>query len=127
MNKFRSILGLVAGIVLLVSSAAHTFLGWKGLSEELTKVNAPRDLSLGVQAGWVFAGTAMFVFGCLVIPLFAAALKGRAVSLRPALLIGVFYVSYGAWALTLSDYDPFFFIFLIPGALLVVGSLRKQP
>ena len=49
MKRARLILGIVAGVVLLASSVAHTWLGWKSIAERLARTNVPPDLQAGLQ------------------------------------------------------------------------------
>ena len=125
MQRFRSILGLIAGAMLMLSSAAHSLLGWKLLKAELTKIQAPADLTTALALGWHFAGVAMLAFGFIVVALFTHRLRGSAVSLRPAIVIGTTYVVYGTWALVVSKLDPFFLVFVVPGALLLLASIAR--
>jgi hypothetical protein len=122
MQRGRLVLGLIAGVMILATSAAHSLLGWPRLRHALTEADTPADLIVVLSIGWHFAGLAMLVFGALAILLFADALKGRPVSLRPVLLIGIAYLVFGTWSLTVSSLDPFFLAFLVPGILLLVGS-----
>ncbi len=122
MQRGRLVLGLIAGVLLLASSAAHSLLGWPQLRHGLTEANAPADLIVGLSLGWHFAGVAMLVFGVIVVLLFADALRRQAVSLRPALLIGLAYLVFGTWALTASNLDPYFLVFIVPGVLLLLAA-----
>ena len=123
MSRFAPILGLVGGGMLLLSFVVHTVLGTRAMGEALAATNAPADLVQGLIAGWVFGGVAMLVFGVLVVRLFLVRRRDPGVSAAPALLIGAAYVAFGGWALTMSHFDPFFTVFLVPGLLLVVAAL----
>jgi len=48
----------------------------------------------------------MLAFASMALMLFVETLRGRAVSLRPALLIAVAYLLFGAWALAMEP-SPF--------------------
>jgi hypothetical protein len=122
MSRVRNALGLLAGTILVASSAAHSLLGWPQLRERLAVTQAPPDLVTGLRIGWQFAGVAMLVFGGLVLALFADRLRGRPVSLRPALAIALVYVAFGLWAYLVSGRDPFFLVFIVPGLMLAVAS-----
>ena len=126
MTKLRSILGLIAGTLMILSAGMHSFLGWKALSAELAKAQVPAELTAALAAGWTFGGAAMLAFGCIVIALFVRRLKGEAVALWPAIVIGTTYVAFGAWALAANNFDPFFLVFVIPGTLLLVASISKR-
>jgi hypothetical protein len=41
------------------------------------------------------------------------------------LLIGIAYLVFGTWSLTVSNLDPLFLGFLVPGILLLVGSSSR--
>jgi hypothetical protein len=122
MRRRRIVAGLTAGAFLVLSSATHSLLGWKVQRAGLEAVHAPADLVMGLGLGWSFAGLAMLTFGAIVVLLLAQAFRGRLVTLRPVLIIGLAYTLYGIWALTASGLDPFFLIFLVPGLLLLVAA-----
>jgi len=126
MARWRAVLGLIAGAILVLSSGAHSLLGWKALDAELAAAHVPPQLVFGLKVGWHFGGVAMLAFGIMVIALFAARLRGRRVSLFPALVTSVAYLGFGTWALTSSGFNPFFFVFLVPAALLVVALVGRR-
>jgi hypothetical protein len=126
MRRGRLVLGLIAGIAILASSAAHSLFGWPQLRRALTDAGTPADLIVGLSIGWHFAGLAMLVFGVLTIMLFIDALRRRPVSLRPVVLVAIGYLVFGTWALTVSNLDPFFLSFLLPGILLLAGSWGRS-
>lgn len=124
MNRLRIALGLLAGVLLVLSSAAHSLLGWKQLGIALANTQAPPDLVTGLSIGWHFAGLAMLAFGCIVLSTFTEALRRRPVSFRPVGFIALVYIVFGIWALRVSNLDPFFLVFIVPGLLLAAASWR---
>jgi hypothetical protein len=126
MQRFRSILGWVAGAAMILSSAAHSLLGWKLLKAALQKVQADHELISTLALGWHFGGAAMLALGFIVVALFTHRLKGSTVSLRPAIVIGTTYVVYGLWALTVSGFDPFFLVFVVPGLMMLFASVGRR-
>jgi hypothetical protein len=126
MDRFRSIVGLVAGVAMMLSAAAHSLLGWRQLKSELEPLHAPAELVRAIGTGWNFGGAAMLAFGFIVVALFTHRLKGRSVTLRPAIVIGTTYVAFGAGALVVNDFDPFFLVFVIPGVLLLIASIARR-
>lgn len=122
MSRTRSMLGLIAGFMLIASSAAHSLLGWPQLRGALTQTRAPEDLVLGLAFGWHFAGAAMLTFGCIVLWLYVGAMRRSVVSYLPAFFIALLYLVYGAWAYAASGRNPFFFVFIVPGVLLAAAS-----
>jgi hypothetical protein len=123
MKRARVILGIVAGVMLLASSVAHTWLGWKSIAEQLARTNVPGDLQAGLHIGWAFGGAAMVILGIIVIATFVGLLRGAKPPLLPVAVIGVVYMAFGAWAIAESGGDLFFLgVFVIPGALLGIAA-----
>jgi hypothetical protein len=123
MKRARLILGIVAGVLLLASSVAHTWLGWESLAERLAATNVPPDLQAGLHIGWAFGGAAMVILGVIVIATFAGRLRGARPPLLPVAVIAVIYMAFGAWAISASGGDLFFLgVFVVPGALLGIAA-----
>jgi hypothetical protein len=123
MKRPRLILGIVAGVMLLASSVAHTFLGWKSLAERLAKTNAPPDLVAGLHIGWAFGGAAMVILGFIAVTTFVDRLRGGKAPLSHVIAIAVVYMAFGAYAISASGGDLFFLgVFVVPGALLGIAA-----
>jgi hypothetical protein len=123
MKRARLILGVIAGVMLLASSGAHSILGWKSLAEQLANTNVPSDLQTGLRIGWMFGGAAMVILGVIVIATFAGRLRGAKPPLLPIAVIAVVYMAFGAWAIAASGGDLFFLgVFVVPGALLGIAA-----
>ena len=120
--RLRAILGLIGGVILILSSAMHSLLGWKAISAQLTALHAPDDLRLGFGLGWQFGGVAILTFGIMAVTLFAQRLRGRTVSAFPLVCIATAYTLFGIAALVVSRFDPFFLIFIVPGILIGIGA-----
>jgi hypothetical protein len=123
-SRIRAVLGLVGGVMLVASSGAHSLLGWPQLEKSLLQQNVAADLVQGLEIGWHFGGVSMLVFGVIAIWLFSEVLRGRDTSLRAPLLTGLAFVAFGCWALGVSDINPFFIVFIVPGLLLLAASWR---
>ena len=121
MSRARDVAGLVASVLILLSSAAHTLLGWRAVSAELAAAHVQGELLLGLRIGWYFGGLAMLLIGTILLALFVARLRGEGRTLLPATVVGVGYLAFGAWALMVSG-DPFFTVFVLPGALLAIAA-----
>ena len=123
MKRARLILGIVAGVMLLASSVAHTWLGWKSLAERLATANVPPDLQTGLHIGWAFGGAAMVILGVIIIATFLGRLRGIKTPLLPIYVIAGIYMAFGAWSIAESGGDLFFLgVFVIPGALLGIAA-----
>ena len=125
MRQFQNVLGLLAGAILVLSSAAHSLLGWKQMQRSLAATNAAPDLVQGLKIGWLFGGVAILTFGCVALAVFAIRLRGNTVSLLPTGIIALAYLAFGIWALVTSG-NPFFYIFVVPGALLALASVPTK-
>jgi len=125
MKRWREVVGLIATAILILSSGAHSILGWKALGAQLVAANVPWDLVAALRFGWLFGGVAMLTFGIITASIFIQRLRGANVSVFPVMVLGVAYVAFGAWALTISG-DPFFAIFIVPGVLLLLASLPSK-
>lgn len=120
--KTRNVVGLIASVILILSSFAHTFMGWSALSAQLVAANAPADLTTGVKIVWIFAGVAILTFGLICGAIFWHRMRGEGVPILMARMIGIVYVLFGLYALVASGFDPFFAIFLVPGAMIVFAA-----
>jgi hypothetical protein len=122
MKRARLILGVIAGLMLLASSVAHSVLGWKSLSEQLVNTNVSSDLLAGLRIGWMFGGAAMAVLGFVALTTFIDRLRGGRAPLSHVIAIAVVYMAFGAWAISASG-DLFYLgVFVVPGALLGIAA-----
>lgn len=122
MKHLRSILGFLAGALLILSSAAHSLLGWSELRTELLKVHLAPDLIFSVGIGWHFGGLCMFLFGAIPMLQFGRLRRHPDTSLLPSLILALGYLAFGSWTLVASHWNPFFAVFLVPGALLLIAA-----
>lgn len=121
MSRTRTILGIVAGVLMLASSAAHSMLGWPSIRAKLAESRAPDDLVQGLAVGWHFGGAAMVAFACIVLWTFLRRMQGDGVSLVPAGIVAFLYLAFGAGALAVTG-DPFFLVFIVPGLMLAAAA-----
>ncbi|MDF1501642.1 hypothetical protein [Roseisolibacter sp. H3M3-2] len=122
MSRLRPALGLAAGVVLLASAAMHSLLGWPGMRGQLVAAGAPADLVAGVRIGWLFGGAMILAFGVLACWAFAERLRGAAPSMRALRVLGAAYAAFGVYALATGGWNPFFLIFVVPGALVLAAA-----
>ena len=122
MNKARNILGAITGIILILSSGAHSFLGWRAMRAALVDTNAPDELITGLAIGWNFAGLSIFLFGCILLGVFVPRIRGRMTPLWPARLIGIAYTIAGLVAYKVSSMNFFMTVFVVPGVLIALAS-----
>lgn len=123
MPRLRCWLGILSGAILILSSAAHSFMGWPVMRTQLAATNAPADLVTGLGLGWSFGGGAMLAMGLIVLHTFIARLRAVPRPRFPAQVIGVLYVYSGCSAYAASHVAFFIGVFVVPGLLLLVASL----
>ena len=122
MERVRPVIGVLGGAVLILSSGAHSILGWQSLAAQLAAVEVAPDLAEGLRIGWHFGGAAMLAFGIIAVLSFVKQMRGRAVWLVPAQVIALAYLLFGVWALVVSGYDPFFLMFIVPAVMIGVAA-----
>jgi hypothetical protein len=128
MSKWRRGVGIVVGSFMLLSAAAHSLMGGKLLRADLQAAGVPDDLLRGVLVGWHFGGAAMLAFGTIVLLTFGRRARSGELSPVPARVVALLYLAFGAGALAVSELDPFFLIFLVPGLLLALAAFpRRSP
>jgi hypothetical protein len=129
MSRISRTLALVAAVILLLSSGAHSLLGWPSLRARLADARVPADLVSGLAMGWHFAGLAMFVFGLLVLWLLAESRRNETNVVLPLQIIGGAYELFAIGCFAFLGWDPFLLTFLVPGTLLSVAAamMRRQP
>ncbi len=123
MQSFRAVVGMCAGLMLILSAGAHSLAGWPGLGARLRAAQAPADLVAGLAMGWHFGGASMLVFGVLMLALFVARFRGERVAVWPAMLVGTMYVAFAAWVSMQNGWDAFYLVFVVPGVLLLLAAL----
>ena len=101
MARVRPVLGLIAGMILILSGAAHS-LGWETSRVQLAAAHVPSDLLFGLRMGWHFGGMAMIVLGLIATALFAKRIRGESVSATPAIIIAAGELAFGIWALLMA-------------------------
>jgi hypothetical protein len=118
MPRLPRALTLVAAVIMILSSGAHSLLGWPGLRTQLAAANAPAALVDGLAMGWHFGGLMMLVIGVVVLWLVRVARDGATNVWLPLFVIGIAYELFAIGCAVLLGFDPFLFVFLIPGSLL---------
>ena len=116
----RGILGLISGLLLVLSSLAHAFLGFPPLRTQLTASAAAEDVVGALAIGWYFGSAAMATFGLIVLTSGANALKGKPSGLAAVRWIALAYALFGLAAFFADGMNPHFLGFIVIGLLLGV-------
>lgn len=122
---FRTILGLLASGLLLLSAGAHAVLGWPAVRKELTAAKLSPDLITGIMVAWQFGGMTMFVLGGLLGEQFLRRWKGLSTSPFPAFLVGGAYVLFGMSAMVWLGFQVFYLVFIVPGIMLLFAGWAR--
>lgn len=122
-SRVATIAGSLGGVLMLLSAPAHSLLGWPELRAGLGRTSVPPDLVRALQIGWHFGGLAMAAFGAITLHVFRSRARGSRTSAAPGWIVAVLYLGFGAAALLVTGFDPFFLVFVVPGALVLLGLL----
>ena len=125
MTRWRAALGVAAALMLILSAGAHSLLGGPRVEAELRAAGVTSDLLLRMRVGWQFGGVAMLALGTMLLVLFVRRLRGERVPVFPAVITAAAYLLFGGWALSISG-NPFFFIFIVPGALMAAAAVGRD-
>ena len=109
---------------MILSSGAHSLMGWPALRAQLTSAGVSSDLQAGLAVGWHFGGAAMLAFGVIVLGIFSRRSEPRP-SRTPALVISILYIVFGAGALAINRDVFFLMVFVIPGLLLAFAATNR--
>lgn len=124
-SRPRIVSGLVGSAAMLASSVGHSTLGWPAQREILLQSQVPVDAIRGLAIAWYFGGLAMAVFGLVTGIAFLQVLRGRAPHMRAATIVGLAYTGFGLWFWFVTR-EPFALIFILPGLLVLTGSLAQR-
>lgn len=120
--KIRAVAGIVGGLLLLLSSAAHAFLGWPAVSAAIKTTNATAELTTDLMVGWMFGSVAMLTFGLIVLLFGLRLWRGCEADRRPVMVIAACYFGFGLAAFAWTHYDPHFVGFMVIGAIVAVAA-----
>ncbi len=124
-SRARLIVGLVGSLAMLASSLPHSLMGWPAQREVLRQSQVPADTVLGLSIGWYFGGLAIAVFGLIATLSFVQVLRGHAPHMRATTIIGTAYMGFGLWAWFVTR-EPFPLVFIVPGLMVLTGSLARR-
>jgi hypothetical protein len=90
--KARIGLGVAAGVLLLLSSAAHALLGWPQFGAALADAGLDGQTVGALAVGWYFGSVSMLAFGVIVLAAAVDAARGRPVAVAPLWIIAGGYL-----------------------------------
>ena len=122
----QGIVVVAAGVIMVLSSAAHSMLGWPAMSFELEKAGVREDLAAPLAVGWFFGSMSMLAFGIITV-IFGRRLKRGDRSGAPAIaVIAAAYVLFGTFAIVIRQFDPHFLLFICTGLLAGVPLIEPR-
>ena len=122
MSRARLVLVLMSGILFLLSSVAHSVMGWPNLAMQLDLAGAPDELVRGLAVGWNFGGVMMALIGLLAVKAARDAHRSRPVDRTSLVILGLTYAMFGVGAAPFLQSAVFAAVFVVPGALLAIGA-----
>lgn len=121
--KIRAGAGLAGGWLLVLSSAAHAFLGWPAIHAAIKQTNANEELTTDVTIGWLFGSVAMLAFGLIVLWFGLRLWRGQNVDSRPVMIIAVCYFGFGLAAFFWTRFNQHFIGFMVIGLLVSASAI----
>ena len=122
MTRWRFVIGIAGSILIIANGFMHTLIGWKAMRGALEAAGVASDLTESLGLGWTFGGVAMFAFGAIAIASLFARRHDLRASRGPVVIIALAYLLFGLGALVATRFDPFFLVFIVPGALLGIAA-----
>lgn len=113
----RATLGMVAGALLVLSSAAHGLAGWPPFHHALHDTGAPGDVIAGLRVAWYFGSVAMLAFGILTLWAAIRLQRGQPVTFEAVQVVAVAYFLFGMVALLTQDLNLHYLLFIVTGVL----------
>jgi hypothetical protein len=123
MSRICSVSLVAAGLLLVLSSAAHAGLGWPMMASELAKTSAPEDLTSGLAVGWYFGSVAMLAFGVIALIAGFSGVTARGGIFWASLAVGIAYGGFGLATYAVHR-EAHFLGFVAIGTLAAYGSVR---
>jgi len=120
--KGKAVAAVLGGSLLILSSAAHAFLGWPAISAALKETNATAELTTDLTIGWLFGSTAMLAFGLIVLVFGVRLLRGGIADRCPAMVIAGCYFCFGLAAFVWTHHNPHFIGFMVIGAIVAIAA-----
>ena len=122
MRRFASIVFLLTSIVIALGAFGHDSNAAK-MSAELARFPGLDPMAVSViLAVWHFCSGCMLVLGLTCIWVWWRARRGERQAFVLTDLVGVFYIASGAASVIYTG-KPFFWVFVLLGALLIVASV----
>jgi len=111
----RAILGMVAGVLSLVSSAAHAWAGWPPFHHALHDSGVAGDVIAGLRVAWYFGSVAMLTFGILTLLAAIRVLRDQPITFEAVQIVGIAYFLFGMAALLAQTLNIHFLLFIVTG------------
>jgi len=114
----RPWIGVGTGILLVLSSGAHAFLGWPQFAPALETAGLDAEFIAALAVGWYYGSMAMLVFGLIVLRAAGTVGKNRFAPADVCWIIAAGYLLFGSAAYLARDFNPHFLLFVATGILL---------
>ncbi|MDY7092170.1 MAG: hypothetical protein SX243_04275 [Acidobacteriota bacterium] len=113
----RATLGLVAGALSVVTSAAHAWAGWPPFHHALHDSGVAGDVIAGLRVAWYLGSVAMLTFGILTLLAAIRVLRDQPITFEAVQVVGVAYFLFGMVALLTQTLNIHFLLFIVTGLL----------
>lgn len=122
----KSILMMICGAICVLGGIAHSALGSPKLQHELAKANVDAHLAQSVLIFWVLTGTALVVFGGILLTCGLRMRKKDYSGSAMALWVAAFLVLGNGGSMLRIGFEPHFFTFAVVGVVVVFSALPEK-
>jgi len=113
----------LAAITIALGAYGHGFVGVVPIREAVAASNLDAHAVRVIWIVWYFVSGAMLAFGLLLFWVWAELRSGSARRSGAALVVGAFYLLFGAAAYVYSGREPFWLLFVIQGLIVIASTL----
>lgn len=122
--KTCSVLYLISGILIALGGFGHSFGAVAQIHQGLKTPGVDPHIVRLILAVWHFAGAAMVALGILVVADWIRTRSDKKPTLRIAVVVSLFYVTYGLCALAWMR-EPFWAIFVVYGVMTGAAAMGQ--
>ncbi len=123
----RTVVLLLAGILMLLASFAHALAGWPHFATELGASGAPADLLVPLSIGWHWGSAAMGAFGLIVLTAAWKRWRGDRSGAWAVKWVAACWMLFGLATNVKFGFSGHFVGFMVVGALAWVPLLGERP
>lgn len=124
--KVATVLIVLGGLLMLLSSLAHAFQGWPAMEEGLAPHPVDAEIAASLAVGWIWGSACMAGLGALTLACLPGVRRGERSARVATAVAGLTWALFGAGALYWRWPNTHFLAFVLVGGLVLAG-VASQP